>query len=132
LQCSGFSYYDGTACHLDLSQWATDPTWNRLTDVARARLVASDAPFLDDQLRDEGIAWLLLNGAGVTRAFSSTYGAHLEDVSCISDRRVRTKIACGIYSKVNVIAWSTNLQSSFGVTRRLRGLLAAEVARLMA
>jgi hypothetical protein len=24
------SYYDGSACHLDLVQWATDPTWGKL------------------------------------------------------------------------------------------------------
>src|SRR5205814_429172 len=31
----GVSYYDGSACHLDLAQWATDPTWGKLTPAAR-------------------------------------------------------------------------------------------------
>jgi hypothetical protein len=30
LQAIGASYYEDTACHLDLTQWATDPTWNGL------------------------------------------------------------------------------------------------------
>jgi hypothetical protein len=25
---TGYSYFDGTACHLDLIQWATDPVWS--------------------------------------------------------------------------------------------------------
>src|SRR5437870_2009560 len=28
------SYFSDTACHLDLSQWATDPTWNGLSHSA--------------------------------------------------------------------------------------------------
>src|SRR5436309_2113467 len=30
------SYFDGTACHLDLVQWATDPLWGQLDEEARA------------------------------------------------------------------------------------------------
>ncbi len=30
LNALGASYYDGKACHLDLVQWATDPTWGKL------------------------------------------------------------------------------------------------------
>ena len=29
LQGCGTSYYDGSACHLDLVQWATNPTWRK-------------------------------------------------------------------------------------------------------
>jgi hypothetical protein len=32
----GASFYDGTACHLDLVQWATDPVWGQMSDE-RAR-----------------------------------------------------------------------------------------------
>jgi hypothetical protein len=38
------SYYDGTACHLDLVQWATSPVWGRLTDAVPWRLLADDEP----------------------------------------------------------------------------------------
>src|SRR5437867_10588548 len=34
------------ACHLDLSQWATDPTWKHLSRTARERLVRDDVGFL--------------------------------------------------------------------------------------
>jgi hypothetical protein len=35
LRAVGASYHDGSACHLDLSQWATDPTWNGLSREVR-------------------------------------------------------------------------------------------------
>ena len=34
----GASYYDGTAAHLDLVQWATDPTWGKLRAGAKKTL----------------------------------------------------------------------------------------------
>jgi hypothetical protein len=46
----GASYYKGSACHLDLAQWATDPTWGKLTPQIRDRLVADGLPFLRWQL----------------------------------------------------------------------------------
>ena len=42
----GASYFDDSACHLDLTQWATDPTWGKLTSKARQHLVAEDSDFL--------------------------------------------------------------------------------------
>ena len=30
LNACGASYYDGSACHLDLVQWATKPTWGQV------------------------------------------------------------------------------------------------------
>jgi hypothetical protein len=46
---AGADFYDGTACHLDLVQWATDPVWGAFpkADAAvQAHLLAEDAPFL--------------------------------------------------------------------------------------
>ena len=61
------SYYDGTACHLDLVQWATDPTWAKLPSSVRKRLITEDAAFLISQLQNESIRLLLVNGASVWR-----------------------------------------------------------------
>lgn len=35
----GASYYDGSACHLDLVQWATDPVWGKLESDERESLL---------------------------------------------------------------------------------------------
>ena len=62
------SYYDHSACHLDLVQWATDPAWGKLRlPNVRHQLLESDGPFLLQQLRNEQIRVLLINGRGVIR-----------------------------------------------------------------
>jgi hypothetical protein len=125
------SYYADTACHLDLSQWATDPTWNGLPPQARQRLVNGDAEFLQTQLRSEPIRLLLLNGRSVISAFQSILGGQLgTEPETVNDRSVTTTLFTGQYGNVYVIGWSTNLQSGFGVTNVLRQRLVARVREL--
>ena len=125
------SYFGDTACHLDLSQWATDPTWNGLSRHAREHLVADDADFLRTQLRSEPIRLLLLNGRAVLTAFQTVLGARLVlENKTVSDRSVTTQVYTGWFGDVQVIGWSTNLQSSFGVTDVLQTLLGERVRRL--
>jgi hypothetical protein len=62
LAACGASYSTGSACHLDLVQWATDPTWGKIKNTAvRERLIA-DAPFLSNQLNNKNFRLLLVNG----------------------------------------------------------------------
>lgn len=47
------SYFDGSACHLDLIQWATDPIWGAIlkADPINARyLLKNELPFLHQQI----------------------------------------------------------------------------------
>jgi len=125
------SYYDGTACHLDLSQWATDPTWNGLSPAVRSKLVDRDGPFLARQLEAERIEVLLLNGAAVVDGFRWVLGTTLDaEPETVSDRSVTTRLWTGHYNGIRVVGWSTNLPSSYGVTRKLVADLAARVAVL--
>ena len=59
------SYLDGSACHLDLVQWATDPAQADLPADEWAALVAADLPFLRWQLDTSEVDIVLVNGAGV-------------------------------------------------------------------
>jgi hypothetical protein len=59
------SYLDGSACHLDLVQWATDPAQAKLPAEEWARLVEADLPFLRWQLDTSEVDIVLVNGAGV-------------------------------------------------------------------
>jgi hypothetical protein len=61
----GASYYDGTACHLDLVQWATNPIWGKLNSYVHDRLIAEDSAFLASQLQNERMRLLLVNGNSV-------------------------------------------------------------------
>jgi hypothetical protein len=132
----GASYYNGTACHLDLVQWATNPTWAKLPSVVRKKLIVEDAGFLYSQLQNENIRLLLVNGAAVWQQMKramqdALHIAHTEFISGLS--RVPTRLESGtLLKKIFVVAWSTNLQSSFGVTTALRKELACRAAHLTA
>src|SRR5439155_24205920 len=92
-----------TACHLDLSQWATDPTWNGLAQNVRQRLVAEDAEFLRMQLRSEPIGLLLLNGRGVLSAFQAVLGGRLRrEAETVGDASVTTQFYSGRFGQVRV------------------------------
>lgn len=129
----GASYYNGSACHLDLVQWATDPTWGNLQPASlRKRLLTADTPFLIEQLRRESIRLLLVNGRGVVRQLSRTIAFDLEEVESIVGLGYQdTRLFVGtVFERVRVVAWSTNVQSSFGVTAELRFELADKVRQL--
>jgi hypothetical protein len=109
------SYYDGSACHLDFIQWATDPVWSKLPRDDQARLIKSDLPFLRRQLSQEKIRILLLNGRGIVRAYLKGFGGELDESTISGSPRVR--LFTGRDSRgIKVIGWNINLQSSFGVS----------------
>jgi hypothetical protein len=127
-----FIHYDGTACHLDLVQWATDPTWGGLDSRVRADLLAADSPFLIQQLHTKSLELLLVNGMGVIGQLESVLQCSFDEqagiaINGIRKARVFSGEVCG---GVFVIGWSTNLQSSFGVSSEFRSLLAEYVGRL--
>lgn len=59
------SYLEGSACHLDLVQWATVPAQGRLPAETWQRLVAEDREFLRWQLAHANVSVVLVNGASV-------------------------------------------------------------------
>lgn len=61
------SYFDGSACHLDLVQWATKPAQGELPLEVWNRLVEQDREFLRWQLANSNVRLLLLNGAAIVR-----------------------------------------------------------------
>lgn len=74
------SYFNDTACHLDLVQWATDPVWSNILkqDAIDARyLLESDLPFLIEQIN-----WLQKNNKNLRCFFLSgrTVVERLKDV----------------------------------------------------
>jgi len=59
------SYLDGSACHLDLVQWATVLAQGKLPAAAWQRLVEEDREFLHWQLAHANVSVVLVNGASV-------------------------------------------------------------------
>jgi hypothetical protein len=104
------SFYDGTACHLDLVQWATDPTWGNLDPADRRKLVQADLPFLQKQLSLEHIRLLFLNGSGVAAQFRRAGICDVpEKVVPVEDR---LRLFVWRTDRLTVVGWNENLQSS--------------------
>jgi len=115
LQPLGASYYNRTACHLDLVQWATDPTWSKLQGHHKEHLIEAGLSFLRQQLSCESIRLLLLNGSSVVNACRERLGYALTEKGIPG--RADWKLFVGTAAEgVTVIGWNKNLQGSFGVS----------------
>ncbi len=131
LDAVGRSFARGSACHLDLVQWATDPTWAKLARKEQLELLLADAWFLGEQLRNERIRVVLANGRGVADVLEQVSGVAFRRASAdlvvgsVTARFTRAEIAA-----VPIITWSTNLQSSFGVSSELVKRIGGRVARI--
>ena len=132
LKTLGASYYEDTACHLDLVQWSTKPIWSGLSDEDRKHLLAEDVPFLIQLLKMGKIRYLLLNGKEVVTQLKKCFEMNLvEQELIVAGESKTTKLYTGIlFGRIHVIGWSTNLQSSFGVTNKRRKALAERVRQI--
>jgi hypothetical protein len=111
---AGASYFDGTACHLDLVQWATDPVWGTLDDQVKTQLLAEDIDFLRFQLTSYKFKFLLLNGRSVVDQFKSTGLALLEEEIPSPPMRIGSNgctFYVGHYEQTKVLAWTNNIPS---------------------
>jgi hypothetical protein len=128
LQAVDASYYDGSACHLDLVQWATDPVWGKIRELnTRERLLADDAEFLRQQLAWGKFKVLLVNGRDATKSLTRLMGISLQ----MEGKLAKWSLSSGyLPTGTRVIAWSLNVQSSWGVTEAHCAELARRVREL--
>jgi hypothetical protein len=110
------SYKDSTACHLDLSPWATDPVFSELTQVQQKNLLLGEADFLRWQITKSPIELLLLNGAQVKESIFSLDDFELGSVrefTYTSGGAGRTSefFAGWGPSGVQIRGWTVNLQA---------------------
>lgn len=134
LQHVGTTYYDRSACHLDLVQWATDPAWGQLSAMQKRNLLKHDVPFLRRQLRRGRFDLLLLNGSGMIKTFRRFFDAGLDEVESVDFGEVGlypTRFFTGRVDDTAVIGGlSTNLRSSYGITNHGRQQIASLVEEL--
>jgi hypothetical protein len=122
------SYYLGTACHLDVVQWATDPIWRNLDNDVKSALVKNDITFLESQLCEYEIEVLLINGASATDIFTNYFKPNLIRHDILSINNGNKLETCKVYQfelrlcgkTIKVFAWSKNLQSSRGLTNKMK------------
>jgi hypothetical protein len=124
------SYYDNSACHLDLVQWATDPTWGSLPEWARRLLLSEGLPHFLYLLRQSCIRIVLLNGIKVVEQVRSSGLVRLERCGRMPvSATVPCSLYCGELGMVRFVGWSTNLQSSWGVPGDFRSRLSNWLSR---
>jgi hypothetical protein len=112
------SYFDGTACHLDLVQWATKPAQGELPADVWRRLVESDRDFLRWQIANSTVRTLLLNGAAVVEWLQ---GAGL--VGAFDEERVPYETRKGKTAVLRVYRASVGGVVMLGWNRPLAGAL---------
>ena len=69
----GLNYLDGSAAHLDLVQWATDPVWGGIkSEVTKDELLKSDSEFLRYQVSAKKYDIVFMNGREVKNQLEGT------------------------------------------------------------
>lgn len=132
------SYYDTSikACHLDLIPYATACKWTELTSQQRSLLLTLVGDTLGLLIKDSPVRLLILNGKTVIDNLQKITGAILKQEP-IPDWTLPRKSGVGVmgfaYSgiirevagvhlnrEVHVLGFNHNIQSSFGVTTRVK------------
>jgi hypothetical protein len=125
----GVSYYNSTACHLDLVQWATAPAWRELANPVRRALLDESLPHLRSQLNFAKVGTVLLNGRQVIEHVVSAGLVRLQQCGALP---INARLSCSLYhgewSAIKFIGWSSNLQSSRGIDLVFRTRLARWLA----
>lgn len=134
---TGSSYYssDRPAAHLDLVPYATHSKWGDLRAEQQRALLDSGADLLGALLRESAVEMLVLNGRTVVGEFENVTGVRLAseahsawDLSRRATRSVRGHGYIGEIDRfgnvelgrcISIVGFNHNLQSSFGMTRRV-------------
>ncbi len=114
------SYYDGSACHLDLSQWATNPIWRDLSVQQQQILLDDGVHHLRSQLVQKNITHVIVNGAQVWNEIKRSGLAEFEDKGKTTFSRNNTSctLRVGYGEGTTFLGWSTNIPSSPGSTEK--------------
>lgn len=139
IEGTGASYYSALfkspACHLDLIPYATACKWTELNKLQRTTLLEFNADTLGELLRDSNVSAIILNGKSVIETFCHVTNAKLETEvmhEWMLPRRTSAGVLGHAYEgsvssiagidlerEIEVFGFNHNLQSSFGVTKRV-------------
>lgn len=144
---SGISYYGlfSNACHLDIVPYVTSTKWGELSIVQRHSLLKMTADSLGLLLRESNIEILILNGQSVIENLQSASRCSFKR-EIIQDwvlpRRSTKGVTGYAYTgtisqvsgvelgrKVHVLGYNHNIQSSFGVTKKVKDAIQEWISR---
>jgi hypothetical protein len=109
---TGTSFKSGSACHLDLVQWATDPVWQdkRMPKETKRHLLERDKDFLEYQLTAYDFKYLFLNGSTVLEQVEKLNLLTFEKVGEVRFNQAGTtsRIVAGEIGTKKFIGWGIN------------------------
>lgn len=109
------SYEGGTAAHLDLIQWATDPLWKEMLeiDAAAAREhIAADLPFLEQQINDSSAKFFFLSGSPVIDALKDKFQLQDAGKTQAEGKRGQNNLYVGKWKDALVLGSTMNIPDS--------------------
>lgn len=117
----GISYFDGTLCHLDLCQWATNKKWGDLDTRTRNKLLADGLPHLRNQLAKSNISLVVVNGKSVWNQIeASGMGTPINIGTLHFGAKLTTcQMLEMTYEDVRFVGWTANLQSQNGANSKI-------------
>ena len=109
---TGTSFKSGSACHLDLVQWATDPVWQdkRMPKETKKLLLEKDKDFLEYQLTAYNFTYIFLNGSTVLEQVEKLNLLTLEKVGEVrfNQAGITSRIVAGEIGSKKFIGWGIN------------------------
>jgi hypothetical protein len=111
---TGCSYYDGTACHVDLFPWSTTPVWNGLSTKSKSDLIEAGRAYLSALLKRQKYSILFVNGRTAINAIQTNFNSPLQQNNSGKTPAKGTPIEFfeGTLFGSTAIGWSVNIQSS--------------------
>lgn len=114
------SYFEDSACHLDLVQWATDPIWSTILeeDASDARyLLENDLPFLHQQIRwikvnNRNLKRFVLSGKTVIDCLTDVFNLALEGKTEVQGKNHQYSLYVGDFEGTPVYGTSMNIPDS--------------------
>lgn len=121
------SYYNGSLVHLDIFPWATNPTWNSLSKHEKTKMIENGKKCLEMILEESKISHIYINGRSAMNHFEENV-CEMHSFDWINHRKISCELKKGNYNGLKIIGWSTNLQSSYGVSTDFIGILRDRIA----
>jgi hypothetical protein len=132
------SYYDGSACHLDLVQWATNTKWKDLSRSVKEKLLKESEAHLINQLQAENVKKIVINGSDVWNTLEKLKLITFDEVQTIyfgkeGKRKTPCRLRIGQGCGATFYGWTSNIQSQPGANEKkfneVLGLWLKEVGR---
>lgn len=136
---SGYSYYNNTACHIDLIPYATRNKWSSLKGNEQNFLINASQEELKNCIENSEISTLILNGSSVIQGLLKSYDITLKKEE-VKDWQIQTKkgvisgfkftgkLRINSERDISILGFNYNLQSSFGLSKNIKNSIKAWIS----